>query len=62
MRSWNIHFKWGLYLLIGINWKRDGNCIDVYIYPIPFFVIHFSFWGRKWGMPSLDPDDNDTKG
>lgn len=62
MSDWNcdIEFK-PQDLWIGAYWKRDGNCLDVWICLIPCVPIHLSFWGDRWGMPSLDPDDSENR-
>lgn len=47
-RSWNlcIERKWAD-AWIGAYWKRTGGCIDVWICIVPFFPIHWSYWGRR---------------
>lgn len=61
MRDWNLQIifeprdAW-----IGVYWNRIGNAMDVYICLLPFLPLHFSCWGKRWGMPSLDPDDTNT--
>ena len=63
MRDWNIDWKFKIEdFWIGVFWKRDGNCLDMYICIIPCFPIHFSCWGDRWGMPSLDPDEQNEGG
>lgn len=58
MKDWNVKLKFvPRGLMIGVYWVRDGSCLDVYAYPLPFFRLHFSCWGKRWGMPSLDQDD-----
>jgi hypothetical protein len=56
MRDWNLQLIWDP-LWVGIRWSRDGNSVDVWLGLIPGFPLHFSCWGERWGMPSLDPDD-----
>jgi len=59
MRDSNLSLKFKKNkLLLGVFYVRDGNCLDVYIYLFPCIEIHFSCWGKKWGMNSLDADDN----
>lgn len=58
MRDWNLDFKFEPRdLWIGVYWNRDGNCLDIYVCVLPCLLAHFSCWGKRWGMPSLDPDD-----
>jgi len=32
---------------IGAYWRRDGNCIDVWVCFLPMLPLHFSYWGFK---------------
>ena len=58
IRDWNLTLEWKPQdLWVGAFWKRIGNCIDVWVCIIPCVPIHFSCWGKRWGMPSLDTDD-----
>ena len=58
-RDWNVSIQWKPQdLWIGAFWRRIGNAFDVYVCIVPCIPIHFSCWGKRWGMPSLDPDDN----
>ncbi len=55
-RDWNLAFLFEpKTFMIGLRWKRIGNCVDVYLVPLPFCVIHFSFWGERWGMKEVQP-------
>lgn len=58
MRDYNLTIDWGIrYFWVGVCWKRDGNCFDMWVCLLPFIPVHFSCWGKSWGMPSLDPDE-----
>lgn len=54
-RDWNfqLEFKpqdcW-----IGAYWRRDGNCVDVWICVLPMLPLHFSCWGERWGMKEAE--------
>ena len=32
---------------IGAFWRRDGNCIDLWVCLLPMLPLHFSYWGFK---------------
>jgi hypothetical protein len=32
---------------IGAYWRRDGNCIDVWVCLLPMLPLHFSYWRFK---------------
>jgi hypothetical protein len=58
MRDWNLQLEWKPQdAWIGAFWRRDGNCLDLWVCVLPCLPLHFSCWGARWGMPSLDPDD-----
>lgn len=43
--GWNLDFKLRYrFICVGLYWKRQGNCVDVYIYPLPCFSFHLSWW------------------
>lgn len=57
-RDWNLQIEWKVKdFWIGAFWRRDGNCFDLWVCLLPCVPIHFSCWGARWGMPSLDTDD-----
>ena len=32
---------------IGAFWRRDGNCLDMWVCLLPMLTLHFSYWGYK---------------
>ena len=32
---------------IGAYWRRDGNCLDLWVCLLPMLPLHFSYWGFK---------------
>jgi hypothetical protein len=44
-RSYNIGIEFVTSsVCIGAFWKRTGNCIDVWVCPLPCVMIHVSWW------------------
>ena len=63
MKNWSFIIEWKLEdLWIGAFWRRDGNCFDLWVCLLPCLPLHFSCWGARWGMPSLDLDDEQSAG
>ncbi len=56
-RNWNAQFEWKPQdLWVGAFWKRDGNCVDLWLCFLPCVPLHISWWGGRF-LRSLDPDD-----
>ena len=56
-QDWNVEFEWKPQdLWIGAFWKRQGQCIDLWICFVPCIPLHISWWGPPL-LPSLDPDN-----
>lgn len=50
MKDWNLQLEFKPQdAWIGAFWKRDGNCLDVWVCLLPCVPLHFSCWGRRWG-------------
>ncbi len=50
-RDWNLQVEWKPQdCWIGLFWRRDGNCLDVWLCLLPMLPLHFSCWGARWGM------------
>jgi hypothetical protein len=47
--QWRAEFEWKLAdLWIGAFWKRQGNCVDLWICFVPCVPLHVSWW---WSDP-----------
>ena len=50
-RDWNLQLEFKPQdLWIGLYWRREGNCVDVWVCLLPCLPLHFSCWGERWGM------------